>query len=98
MNEVPSTVLSLPSLAEPGPSALSRVVIENVQPEVNSGQFPVKRILGNEVFVTADIHADGHDVLAAVLCYRPLDRTEWTEISMTDQGNDVWRGQFRMET
>src|SRR3712207_6383038 len=48
----------------------SRVIVENVQPCVDGGRFPAKRTAGEEVTVTADITADGHEVLAAVLRYR----------------------------
>src|SRR5437763_680640 len=45
----------------------SRVIVEVVRPEVDGGRFPVKRTAGEDVAVTADVHADGHDVLAAAL-------------------------------
>ncbi|HZF00608.1 MAG TPA: alpha-1,4-glucan--maltose-1-phosphate maltosyltransferase [Methylomirabilota bacterium] len=47
-----------------------RVVIENVAPQVNAGYFAVKRTVGERVTVEADIFADGHDVLSAVVKYR----------------------------
>jgi starch synthase (maltosyl-transferring) len=72
----------------------SRVVIESVQPEVDGGRFPIKRTVAEEVVVTADIHADGHDVLAAVLRYRAADDAEWQEVSMEEEGNDRWAGRF----
>ena len=49
-----------------------RVVIEAVMPEIDGGRFPAKRAVGETVTVEADIFADGHDALAAVLRYRPL--------------------------
>jgi starch synthase (maltosyl-transferring) len=50
------------------PEALSRrVVIEDIQPEVDGGRFPIKRTIGEVVDVTATIFADGHDVLVAML-------------------------------
>ena len=45
----------------------SRVVVEHVRPEIDGGRFPIKRTIGDRVQVTADIFADGHDVVAAVL-------------------------------
>lgn len=54
---------------------LRHVVIENVQPEIDSGRFPIKRTVPEEVVVTADIHTDGHDMLSAVLLYRPARQT-----------------------
>ncbi len=72
----------------------SRVVIENVAPQVDGGRFPVKRTVGESVAVTADIHADGHDTLAAVLRYRRENDREWTEVRMEALPNDLWRGAF----
>lgn len=73
---------------------VTRVVIENVRPEVDCGQFPIKRVIGERVEVSADIHADGHDVLFAVLQYRSPSQTEWQEISMQPLVNDRWTGEF----
>lgn len=50
-----------------------RVVIERVQPEIDDGRFPIKRCIGDIVTVSADIFADGHDLLAGVLKYRPAE-------------------------
>ena len=47
-----------------------RVVIEGIQPAIDAGRFPIKRTLGEQVVVEADIFTDGQDLLSAVLCYR----------------------------
>jgi starch synthase (maltosyl-transferring) len=49
----------------------NRVVIEGVTPEIDAGRFPIKRIIGDETVVEADIFTDGHDALAAALLYCP---------------------------
>src|SRR5256885_3645249 len=72
-----------------------RVVIEGVEPEIDGGRFPAKRAVGEELEVRADIFADGHDALAAVLRYRPAGDGEWTEVPMAERGNDRWAGRFR---
>jgi starch synthase (maltosyl-transferring) len=72
----------------------SRVIIEAVRPEIDGGRFPIKRTVGEEVVVTADIHADGHDALAAVLCYRSVQAAHWEETPMAEMGNDRWIGRF----
>src|SRR5262249_4205847 len=55
------------------PDRLSRrVVVENVQPTIDGGRFPIKRTAGESVNVAATIFADGHDVIVAVLRYRLL--------------------------
>jgi starch synthase (maltosyl-transferring) len=71
-----------------------RVVIENVAPEINAGRFAVKRVVGERVTVEADIFADGHDSLAAVLKFRAEKNSEWTEAPMKFLANDRWRGEF----
>jgi len=38
-----------------------RVVIENVQHEIDSGRFPIKRVIGQNVDVEADVFTDSHD-------------------------------------
>jgi len=71
-----------------------RVVIARVVPELDCGRFPVKRIVGDEFIVEADIFADGHDELAAVLRYRAPGESCWREVPMTFLGNDRWRASF----
>lgn len=73
---------------------LRRVVIENVRPEIENGRFPIKRVIGERVEVTADIHADGHDLLGAVLQHRPQSETEWREVRMEPLVNDRWKAEF----
>ena len=75
-----------------------RVVIENVKPQVDCGRFAIKRTIGERVLVTADIFADGHDVLHAVLRHRPASETEWQEVPMEPQPNDRWQGEFAVPT
>ena len=43
-----------------------RVVIEGIRPQVDGGRFPIKRVVGDEVLVEADVFADGHDVFDGV--------------------------------
>ena len=47
-----------------------RVVIDHVSPEINGGEFSIKRVVGQEVHVSADVLADGHDVVAASVLYK----------------------------
>jgi len=70
------------------------VVIEGVYPEIDGGRFAVKRVMGEPVAVEADIFADGHDTLAAVLKYRHETAADWTEVPLTPLVNDRWKGRF----
>jgi starch synthase (maltosyl-transferring) len=71
----------------------SRVVVENVQPQIDGGRFPIKRTVGEAVFVTADVFADGHDKLAGVLKHRTAGG-EWQEVPLAALGNDSWGASF----
>ena len=93
--------------------AKSRVAIEAVTPEIDGGRFPVKRTAGDTVVVECDAFADGHDMLAGVLCYRwegdPVLRgtdgpgsagrggRQWSETPLQPLDNDRWRGTFAAE-
>jgi starch synthase (maltosyl-transferring) len=72
----------------------SRVVIEAVSPQVEGGRYPIKRTVGDSVCVEADIFADGHDPVAAVLLHRKEGRELWEETPLEPLGNDRWRGSF----
>ena len=72
----------------------SRVVIEHISPEVDGGRHPIKRVPGEPVVVEADIFADGHDTLSAVLKFRRDLNRQWSEVPMKPLVNDRWRGTF----
>src|SRR6266496_4316438 len=59
--------LSTPDSRLPIAAHATRVVIEHVRPEIDNGRFAIKRTAGERVDVSADIFADGHDIVAAVL-------------------------------
>jgi len=71
-----------------------RAIIENLQPCVDGGRFPIKRSLGETVTVEVDAFTDGHDRVACRLRYRPETEDEWHEAPMTALGNDRWRARF----
>ena len=68
------------------------VVIENLHPLLDGGHYPIKRIIGEDLVVQADIFKDGHDVVAAVLKWRVVGKREWRETQMSFVDNDRWRG------
>jgi starch synthase (maltosyl-transferring) len=73
------------------PRAFPSAVIENLQPLIDGGRYPVKRIVGEDLVVEADIFKDGHDVVAAVLKCRVLGKRTWRETPMVFVDNDRWR-------
>jgi starch synthase (maltosyl-transferring) len=76
------------------PRLRRRVVVENIYPEVDGGRFPIKRVVGETVTVSADVHADGHDRIGAALLHRRQGEESWDEAPMEPAGNDRWRAQF----
>jgi starch synthase (maltosyl-transferring) len=79
------------------PSLRRRVIVEGLHPEVDAGRFPIKRTVGEEVIVGADIFTDGHDKLAAALLYRPAGESSWRQAPMQPLGNDRWQASFPVE-
>jgi len=80
------------------PDALARRVwVADVRPCVDGGRHPIKRTVGEAVEVSADVLADGHDLLAAVVRYRGASDDDWRESPMRHQVNDRWRGSFAIE-
>ncbi|MCD6028033.1 MAG: alpha,4-glucan--maltose-phosphate maltosyltransferase [Thermomicrobiales bacterium] len=86
---------TLPSV--PLPDTLdppSPVIIERVQPEIDGGRYPVKRVQSDILEVSADIFKDGHDKIAAVVKYRRADEDDWREAEMRLVDNDRWAGEI----
>jgi starch synthase (maltosyl-transferring) len=71
-----------------------RIVIEEIQPAVGNGRYPAKRILGDQVEVTAAIFGDGHDHVAARLLYRHASQRKWSSVPFTEINNDLWTATF----
>jgi len=73
---------------------LTRVAIENVWPQVDGGRFPIKRIIGDEVRVEADLFAEGRDPVQGLLLVRHASDRRWTEIPLKPLDNDRWAASF----
>jgi starch synthase (maltosyl-transferring) len=71
-----------------------RIIIENVNPEIDCGKYPIKRIAGEKVKVSADIFADGHNEIKAVLLHRKKGSRKWIETPMKHVSNDRWEADF----
>ena len=71
-----------------------RVVIEEVQPQVDFGRYPVKRTLGDTVTVTAAVFGDGHDHVAGRLLYRHAGNDRWQSVPFEPLTNDLWQAKF----
>ena len=83
-----------PSIRSVSDLSKHRIYIEDVYPVVDGGRFPVKRIVGEEVDIWADIFRDGHVVLAAELLWRREGADKWLRVPMVLRDNDRWAASF----
>ena len=92
-------VATVVEAAEPGPDAVGTrrsIIIERIAPELDCGRYPVKRVVGDQLLVTADIFADGHDLLDAAILIRADDESDWRRAPMRPIDNDRWSGHVEL--
>jgi starch synthase (maltosyl-transferring) len=75
-----------------------RVIIEEVNPQVDCGRYPAKRILGDAVTVTAAVFGDGHDHVSGHLLYRPSSESDWRSMPLAPLTNDLWSATFTVDS
>jgi starch synthase (maltosyl-transferring) len=68
----------------------SRVIIESIYPQIDGGLHPISCVQYEIITIEADILSDGHDVMAANLCYKHEGEKTWHEVRMTPMVNDRW--------
>ena len=68
----------------------SRVIIEDVKPQIDCGRHAVKRVVGDRLTVSATIYSDGHDHVGARLLYKQAQERSWRYADFIHQGNDIW--------
>ena len=76
---------------------LEHLTIECVEPELDCGRYPVKRIAGDVVRVGADVIKDGHDTLAAQIIVRAPGEPAWPIQMVFDYDADRWFGEFTVD-
>jgi starch synthase (maltosyl-transferring) len=99
MTTTRASLRRLASAIEPGPDVVGTartIVIERVEPELDGGRYPAKRVVGDWFTVSADIIADGHDQLGAALLIRADDESAWQEIPMRITRHDRWSARVRL--
>ncbi len=74
-----------------------RVVIDYVSPQLNNGEFFIKRVVNEVVHVQAHVLVDGHDVIAASVLYKHEKEKAWQEVRLHHTVNDEWQGSFSVE-
>jgi len=92
-------IATLGETAEPEADAVGSrrsIIIERIAPELDGGRYAVKRVVGDQLLVTADIFADGHDLLDAAILLRADDETAWRRAPMRPIDNDRWSGHIEL--
>ena len=75
----------------------TRIVIENVMPQLDGGIYPIKRIVNQTVNVSADVFSDGHDVIECCVKFKHEKDKKWQEVRMNPTSNDNWNASFKVE-
>ena len=75
----------------------TRIIIENVSPQLDGGVYPIKRIVGQKISITADVFSDGHDVLECCVKFKHESEKKWQEVRMIPTVNDEWSAEFKVE-
>jgi len=75
----------------------TRIVIENIKPQLDCGVNPIKRIENQNVNVSADVFSDGHDVIQCCVKFKHEKDKNWQEVRMNSVGNESWNASFKVE-
>lgn len=73
-------------------------IIRRITPSLDNARYAIKRAVGEEIVVEADIFKEGHDEVTAVLKWRQAGTTAWRETPMKPLVNDRWRGSLCVTT
>ncbi|MCW3039668.1 MAG: hypothetical protein JWM31_1573 [Solirubrobacterales bacterium] len=90
-----------PSTPEAPKPAPSRITIRDPQPVLDGGRYAAKRTIGETLPVSAEIFADGHDVVRAVVRWLAPGQTAWREAPLRHVDahidGDNWEGEIAVD-
>jgi starch synthase (maltosyl-transferring) len=75
----------------------TRIVIENLSPQIDCGAYFIKRIVGQTVTVAADVFSDGHDIIECCVKFKHETDKNWQEVRMIPKENEQWTATFKVE-
>jgi starch synthase (maltosyl-transferring) len=79
-----------------GATAPSRITIRAAEPVLDGGRYAAKRTVGETLTVSAEIFADGHDVVRAAVRWQAPGKRRWHEAPMRHVDShidgDSWEG------
>ena len=86
-------------VAEPAPDAVPpHLVIGGITPAVDGGRYAVKRLVGEELRVGADLFKDGQDVLGARVLFWPPDERRPSAVPLDYVfDDDRWYGAISLD-
>jgi starch synthase (maltosyl-transferring) len=86
------------ALARDFDRSLPHIVITGITPVLDGGRYAVKRVVNDELGIGADIFKDGHDVLAARVCFRTLGDPRVHSVPMRYSfERDRWEASVRLD-
>ncbi|MBD0851831.1 alpha-1,4-glucan--maltose-1-phosphate maltosyltransferase [Maribacter arenosus] len=74
-----------------------RVIIENINPQLQCGAHFIKRVVGEKIIVYADVLPDGHDIMQAEVLYRHENEKTFSPVRMQHLGDDVHIASFTVK-
>ena len=74
----------------------TRIIIENVFPQLDGGKFSTKRIVGQNWKLT-DVLPHGHDIIACSVNYKHDNDKNYTQVRMQPTENDRYIASFVYE-
>lgn len=75
----------------------TRIVIENLSPQIDCGSYFIKRIVGQTINVAADVFSDGHDIIECCVKFKHESDKNWQEVRMVPRDNEQWTATFKVE-
>ena len=75
----------------------TRIVIENLSPQIDCGAYFIKRIVGQTIAVSADVFSDGHDIIECCVKFKHEADNVWQEVRMVPKENEQWTATFKVE-
>ena len=97
--ELPDALVNLGALWCSVLDMIGRIVIEDIRPQVDCGQFTTRAVAGETVPVSATIFRDGHNevVAAAVRLTGPGDRRgQLLPLVEVNHGLHQWQGEITL--
>ena len=75
---------------------MQQILVENVRPSVDGGEYPARAIVGDLVTIACDVVCHGSYVLDARVRYRHVKERNWRYAQLEMLENDAWTGKIKV--